>query len=65
MCLQRFSSISVPEMTRMQNLGFFFLKVAPTALVPSHRVERQKLTVTSKEEFAVRPENGLHIEGAS
>ena len=31
----------------------------------SYRVERQKLMVISWEETAVRPPNGLHIEGVS
>ena len=46
--------------------AFFVLKkllLRPWDL--SHRLERQKLMVTSQEKTAVRPKNGLHIEGAS
>ena len=55
MCLQRFSETKKCAMAGMRNLIWDL----------SRRVERQKLMITSLEETAVRPQNDLHIVGAS
>ena len=65
MCLQRCSKICFfsNDGDAKPDFVIFKLLLRPSDL--SHRVESQKLMVTSWEEAAVRPENGLHIEGAS
>ena len=45
--------MSFPKTTEMRNHILYF-QVAPTALGPVHRVERQELMVTSREEMSVR-----------
>ena len=52
-------------MTGMQSLIRFNFKLLLRPWDLSRRVERQELIVTSPEETAVRPQNGLHIESAS
>ena len=53
------------EMTGIQNLICFISKLLLRPWDLSHRVERQKIMVTSQEETAVRLKNGLRIEGVS
>ena len=64
MFLTRFPNNSFSEMTGMQHLLYFIFKLLLRPWDLSHRVECQQLMVTSQEETAVPPQNGLHIEGA-
>ena len=55
--LQRFSKMYFSEMTGMQKL-FFVVKLLPRHWDVSHRVERQKLMIKSREEMSVRVRKG-------
>ena len=65
MFLQHFPNIYFSERTGMHNLFPFNFKLLLRPWDLFHRVERQKLMVTSREETVVRPKNGLQIEGSS
>ena len=51
------SNISCSEMTGMHNLFFLICKLLLRPCDLSHRVERQKLIVISREELSVRVQN--------
>ena len=52
---QRYAEISFSEMTGMQNLIRFIFELLLRRWDLYHRVERQKVMVTSREQTAVRP----------